>query len=185
MRLWRLSCLLLCALAACGGSIREEGKGGDEPAGSGGSGGSGGSSQSAYEQYCDARDAAVFEDCGKHIDVDRCKASADCSSMLLHGPGSPLFQCLLGFACDDGCIIEHYGPPLELTEAGKMFAERCSAKGDEGCGLYGDVFLAGALFTDEALGVMSACLDLAACEDVQACIDATYVRCISWLEPIF
>lgn len=66
-----------------------------------------------------------------------------------------------------------------------MFAERCSAKGDEGCGLYGDVFLAGALFTDEALGVMSACLDLAACEDVQACIDASYVRCIAWLEPIF
>ncbi len=183
MHLARLSCLLVCAFAACGGSARDER--GDQPAGSGGSGGSGGSSQSAFEQFCDARGAAVTEQCGEHFDVDRCKAGADCGPMLLHNPGSPLFQCLLDDACGGGCLITHYSPPLDLSEAGETFAARCSDKKQEGCALFEDLCFAGALFTDEALGVMSACLDLATCEDVQACIDASYMRCTAWVYPAF
>ena len=179
MRYARVFGLVLGVCAACGGGADEEGDGGP-----GGSGGSGGASESALAQFCEARGVAVAEACGEVFNVERCKAGADCGPMLLNKPGDPLFECLLDSGCGGSCLVDLYGPGIKLTPTGEMFGMQCSAKKMEGCALFEDLCLAGALFTDEALKTMGACFDLPACEEVQACIDASYMRCTAWVYPI-
>jgi hypothetical protein len=157
--------LALCICAACGGGVRDP-----EP-----------SKGSAFEQFCEASSTAAAEECSSTFDVEHCKESEACDSMLLHHPGGEVFNCLAESPC--GPCLDSVYVGADLTQAGKAFAEQCGKKNNEGCPLFEDLCFAGALFNDDALATMTACLDLATCGEVQACIDASYTRCVGWAYP--
>ncbi|MFS8068943.1 MAG: hypothetical protein ACMG6S_21490 [Byssovorax sp.] len=170
---------VLCVCAACGETVVA-------PPGSGGAGSSsssgvgGGATESKFDQYCEARTAAkAAASCPAKVDVDECKARADCEAILLYHPGDPLFDCPVEDPCNTSCLgvlLYVSDPDPVVTPADAAFRKQCVPRRLE-CKLFEDLCLAGALFKDEALEKMTACFALPTCEEVQGCIATSYMRC--------
>lgn len=178
---------LVALAAACSGKVVPGEAGGGGTAGTGAAGAAGGGEGGSgvgvvdpgpYEAFCQAQTA-----CKPSFDQAACEASAACDSLLLHHPGGPLFECLLDECGVGSCVLSVYSDHAmePHTAAAQAFQDGCVNALNEGCPVFEDFCLAGALFTDEALVTLTACFDLPTCDELKACALQTYAPCTAWL----
>lgn len=126
--------------------------------------------------YC-PDDHARHQRCKQRLDYD-CATRATCYEFKMRaGVAAPLEQCLLARDCetDEAPCFLSTAAPLASLPVPAAFTAACTAR-QQACTGEGSTFDVGycgsttALFTDESIGLMQACLE-GPCNQIESCVN--------------